>query len=393
MSLWSFITPGFLPTSVVGTPSNSQLEQMVQEAKPSEDAGMIVWSATAPDVVTYPDLALCVWGETAAGVPTGYFYTYNGVAWTAQKVVPGSISGASFADGSIGVSKLTPGTALYLLRTNAGATAAEWVQFSSLLTTNLITPAMLQNAVGAGYILRSGTGGVFTTVLLQTAVENLSIPIATVKDTLGAALANQVAFVAAKDGPLGFSYVESLLRDNQTPTNKLQFNGALAGKRVRVNTGGTNFEADDSTSSVARLIDTGPQNTAAQTISATTLTTLRLAVDGAAPSWLTVASNAFTLFPGTYSIEAYVPVWKPSNLSPKGYIGIFDATPTLQKHANFAFAGDQDSTSALLSCVLTVAATTTYTLKIYCSQAVAIGTPNNMAGIAEVYTQLKITRL
>jgi len=359
---------------------------------------MLVWSETAPDVVEYPDIALCVWGELAAGVPTGYFYTYNGVAWTAMKLVPGSIDGDSFANGTIGIDKLEPGTPLYFLQTNAGGDGLQWGTIDTGIPNNSITPAKLQNAVGAGYIFRSGTGGVFTTVLLQTAVENLSLPIATTKDTLGTGLANQVAYLPAKDGSLTFGYVETLLRDATIPTTKLQFSPSLKGKWLKVNAGGTDFDAYDSPIEVATFVDTTTAGGAPQGLLAATLTTVRLAAESSMPSWASVASSEITLTAGTYVIEAVVPVFpvQPSiSDTLVGYVAWVEGSTT-KKTANLfweqasPFTDDAGKT-LILYYKTTLAATTVCKLRAYFGLATNLGRATSLA--AEVYTQLKITRL
>lgn len=389
---WPFLTPGLDATGLPSPATNAEIQQMWQEGGPSTSAGMIVWAAAAPDVVTYPGIALCIWGKTSAGIPTGEFYTYNGTAWTAMKVVPGSITGDSFADGSIAIAKLTPGTALYVPRTNAAGNGVEWVSVATLIPNNTITPTMLQNAADTGYILRSGTGGVFAPVLFATAISEADIEISQVTDVFDAAAPNQVAYFAATGGSMGVGFVESLLRDNMIPTGKLQFSGSLAGKWVKVNASGTNFEGSSAAFEVALFSDTGASNTAPQSVLAATLTTLRLAAEGTLPSWASVNANQITLTPGTYLVEAFVPIYETTG-TVVGYVGLYDATPTLIKNVTVRMTGDQDMIVAPLIVRLTVATTAAYTIKGYLDKAWTVGDRANIASIPEVYTQVKITRL
>ena len=122
-----FFTPGFYPTTIVPTPSNSQLEQMVVEEGLADYAGVVVLADAAPDAVLYPDLVKCIWHKTVAGVKSGFFYYYNGTAWTPTKVSPGTLTGDSFADGSIGIEKIEPGTPYYVPQTNAAGDVVVWV--------------------------------------------------------------------------------------------------------------------------------------------------------------------------------------------------------------------------------------------------------------------------
>ena len=74
---------------------------MVQAAYPAADIGMIIRSATAPDVLTYPELARFHWEETA----TGAVYRYNGSSWEYIK------ASVTIPNGTISLGKLAVGSA------------------------------------------------------------------------------------------------------------------------------------------------------------------------------------------------------------------------------------------------------------------------------------------
>lgn len=178
---YPFWTPGFYPTSVVGTPSNSQLEQMVVESRPASGVGIVVESDTAPDVVLYPDLADSIWHQTSSGVKTGYLYYYNGTAWTPMKVSPGALTGSAFADGSIAITKLTPGTPYYVPQTNADGDEVVWTSPADLFSAGSFAWGKFALASAADNFFCSNLGGTWSEVTKQVAANKLStVPAATV---------------------------------------------------------------------------------------------------------------------------------------------------------------------------------------------------------------------
>jgi hypothetical protein len=225
---YPWLQEGLDLTTVVGTPSNSQINQAIHEAKPSATTGWIVWAEAAPDVVTYPDLARAIWGKLTGGVRSGEFYWYNGADWYPWTIPPGSLTGDAFADGSISVMKLAPGGSLQILRTKVvPANGVEWVDANSIFSANLIPVNSLANAPAAGYVLTSTTGGVWTQELFSTLwagqFGQTSIPLIQIYDVDGTYLPNQVPYVAATGGPVQPGYVDQLLRDDQITRRKLQW--------------------------------------------------------------------------------------------------------------------------------------------------------------------------
>lgn len=272
MANYPFLYRGFDPTSVVGTPTNSQLLQMIAEAKPTfKQSGMFVISTTAPDVATYPDLAFAIWLELNLGSTalTGNQYYYNGTTWVAIPIPVGAITNDSIADDTIQIDKLnvTGGAANQIIAVNAGATAFEFttvvskIANGSLALNKLAPPAAGQVIYGVG---TTWTAYSFET-LFAAELAVTDIPVSSVVDTTDAYVEGQVPAVAAPGGAMQPYYVEDLLRNNQTPTQKLNLGGiANAGKVLMVNAAGTDVEYQTAaTTKIATLSYGGAAGTVA----------------------------------------------------------------------------------------------------------------------------------
>lgn len=225
---FNWFTPGFDPTSGAGTPTNAQLLQMWTDGKPAPGVGMIIWSQDAPDAVNYPDVAGALWGELDAGSQdrTGNFYWYDGANWQPFTLADGTLSGDAFADQTINVSKLVPGTALQVLRTKSIATnGTEWVDVSAIFAANLVPASSMQNAPTTGYILFSGVGGVFEQRLFDTLWNDVfsitNVPYTQIFDVSSTAEAGQVLGFQATGGGAVALFIDELIRDGQLGPSKL----------------------------------------------------------------------------------------------------------------------------------------------------------------------------
>lgn len=367
------------------------MEVMFRQMYPATDLGMCIQQSSVPNVVTYTELATFLWLKTT----TGELHYYDGAGWekvrATTSVDSDDVTGVMDAFTGLGASKV--------LRRNAGNTAYEWVSAGSLFSSNSFPLANLVNAAGTGYVITSTTGGAWTTELFSTLWDarfgNTALPIIQIYDVDGTTTAGQVLKANGIAAAVTSAWVEDLLRANTTPTSKINWGGvANAGKYPKVNATGTDIEfasSSSATSSVALLVDTGAQNTAAQSLSATTLTTLRLVAEGTLPSWISIASNIFTLDNGDYLIEAHVPFYETVG-GAKGYAAVYTGS-TLVKSINWNNNGDTDFIPVTLIARVTPSSSTAYTIKGYSTSACTIGNPINIASIPEVYTQVKITKL
>lgn len=394
MSIWRALTPGYDPTSSGSAPTNSQLLQMWTQGIPAaigsgSGGGFIVWAATAPDVVTYPDLIRCIWGKVSGTTPTGYFYYYDGSAWQPWELEPGTIDGDVFAVGSIPVDRLEAGANATICYTNSSGDVV-WAALTTVIPANTLTGSQLVNAPGADYIWYSGPGGVWAAATFASKLAAGTVFITQLENSDSGGLDNQVLHVTESGSGAGvsLSYIETLMRANQTPTNKLNLS-AFAGNRIRVNAAGTDFE--NATADIATFVDTGASGTAPLSLLANTLTTVRLAAEASLPSWASVSSNEITLTAGTYIIEATVPVYVAGG-GFGGYLAWVEGGTT-RKTANAYIPIDGDQDRIPLFYKTTLSATTVCKLQIYMTGVCDVGKANSIASIPEVYTQVKITRL
>ena len=394
MSSRNFLTAGLDLSLLPSEATNAQIMQALQQAYPASGLGIIIYQSATPDVATYTEYATFLWVNTT----TGELKYWNGTSW---QLVSGF---ATIADASVTIGKLSPtgGAALQLIRINAGGTAFEFVNPADLFSTNSFPLNKLVNAAGAGYVPYSGVGGVYSasllTTLINTWLTTANIPNTRVMDVSGVGLPNQVAYIADTFNALSYAYVESLLRANQTPTSKLQYAAGAAGKYVKVNVAGTDLEYTADTGIKAGILKYSvAKGSAAQSVPITTETVVEwnteVDTEGAI-SALDTATDRFTLATGTYLIDISIPIYQAAaNLT--GVAMLYDVTgSSIVASCSFAQTGDVDSqTINIKATVKVTAATNVYDVRIYASQAVALGNPANLASYAETYQQMSVLKL
>jgi hypothetical protein len=233
MSLYNFFTPGFDPTSTGACISRSQLLQMWQEGKPAATTSIIVLADAAPNVATYPDLARCVWAKTTGGgtVLTGKYYYYDGATWQPWTIELGTLSGATFADHTIDKDKisLTGSAPNNIFAVNGAGNGFIWTTVAALINANTLPLTDLVNAAeGAGMVVYSSGGGVWGRTNLSAAISaQVADSVLDANHLYDASTLYAQYQVPAQGAVPGAnftpSYVENLLRDNQTPRKKLQW--------------------------------------------------------------------------------------------------------------------------------------------------------------------------
>jgi len=118
---------GFDPTTDPTCISAAELLQMVRSASFTTNMGGVISSQTAPDHTTYPGLKTYLWRKlNGSNEATGEFYYYDDAAGSWELLV--QFDGSDIVNGSITYDKLATSTAYYILQMNGAGTA--WVGIS-----------------------------------------------------------------------------------------------------------------------------------------------------------------------------------------------------------------------------------------------------------------------
>lgn len=164
-----FLITGFDPTGDPDTCiTRAQLLQMINAAYLMPDLGGFVWQQTAPNVITFPELARYVWMELdGSDIPTGNMFYYNGTSWN-QLVQP-------IPDNSITLDKLTlTGTAPYvIIQMNSAGTAWAFVSPVAAIQNGTLPLAKLISSTNGKFIYY--TGGSWTATTLDNTFLNTII--------------------------------------------------------------------------------------------------------------------------------------------------------------------------------------------------------------------------
>jgi len=394
MSTRAFFVAGVDLSLLPSQATNAQILQAIQEAKPASGLGILIYQSTTPDVSTYTEYATFIWINTT----TTELKYWNGTSW---QLITGK---ASISDASVTISKLavTGGTALQLIRVNAAATAFEFVNPADLFSTNSFPLNKLVNAAGAGYVMYSGGGGVWSSSLLTTLLDawllTKDIPAKDVTDVTGEALPNQVMYFPASFDSAEFAYVEALLRNNQTPTGKLQFAAGSAGKFAKVNAGGTDLEYVTDTGQKSAVIKyTVAASTVGQAITTTgSLQTVQFNTEVDPSGIVSIASNQFTLGAGTYLIEAAVPINRaggPGDANVVVVLRDITGASNLATATAWNAGGGGDQTVAVLKYPIVLTVSNVFEIQLVTDVAIELGNPANQLSLAETYQQVSIIKL
>ena len=147
----SFLLPGVDYTSLACI-SMSDLQQGAEYTSPASDIGLNIVGATVPDVAIYPELERFLWVNPS----TGEINFYDGTAWRP------ATAAASIADGTLSLAKLdVSGELAYgILRVNSSSTAVEVVAFSSLIADGSIGLSKITPSASNGVMVVTDSGTV-----------------------------------------------------------------------------------------------------------------------------------------------------------------------------------------------------------------------------------------
>lgn len=251
MSEYSYLTAPAAPSTIT---SPAQLEQLVNAAVLNNKLGFTYYSLTAPDVITYPALKRFLWIDLSGPEIVQRVYDEDQSSWIQQIPEDGSITTAMLADLAVTIAKLSAdgGSDGDIFRIVNGVVVfdspANLFTTSDPLAVNVLAP----EATAGVYVLVSGGGTPPAWSLLSTLIGAITIQLAKISTT--GALDNQV--LSFLSSTLGYRYIETLLRDGQTPITKLA--AAAAGYILRMKMDGTAWEAV-APSALTQSVDSGGQ--------------------------------------------------------------------------------------------------------------------------------------
>jgi len=217
MSDFTYLVPGFIPTDCISSPG--ELDQMVADAQPVSNVSFNYYSATAPDIITYPALARCIWVDTHATPYVKRLYSSATSSWIIEVPAPGSITGDMIADSTITLAKIKASIygPLQVAQVNAGQTAWNAVPAATLFSSTypLAITSLSRSAVGA-YVLSSN--GVTNSWALFTSYFTAGVVPLTSISTTGAPDPSVLSFVG---GTLGYRTVNASVADNTLAITKI----------------------------------------------------------------------------------------------------------------------------------------------------------------------------
>jgi hypothetical protein len=404
MAKFPTVREGFDPTGSEDCIQRSELLQMVREIAFVDGIGPVLELPAAPDVVTYPKLRYFIWAKTVGGIKNGEFYYYDGTEWQPWGVPPGTLTGAAFADGSIDLSKLAvpAASAGYIVRVNVSNTAFEVVDLDGLFGVGSIALDKLASAGGGRYFLLSNSSGAYIATdfdsTFAAALLDSTLAVSALVDTDNAAQPLQVPYFPAAGSFAAFAFAKDLITDGTLLTAKLKLS-ALAGRYVKVNAAGTDFEAAaDVGIKIAKITATAAANVNAQVINTAAATVVTLDSETSDPdNIITLAANKIKVAAaGTYEFDVDVPLFLASgNLVLQ--VELYNETgAAVLDYRNARIVEGGDLASATLTSRITATADQEFSVRIICATAptnLYLGSPANIGGRNEIYTQVIIRKL
>lgn len=226
----------------------AQIEQALKLATPNSYRGLVIYSETTPATTGQPTgyptnwyqwHRRCLWLKPS----TGEVFRWDGTTWSLAKgsVAALAITNGMIANGTIQIGKLSPtgGTALQIIRVNAGGTALEYATLASSLANNSVALAKLVGG-GAGVYVLTSTNGTNTWELFDSAAviglfSSNQFPI----DYLAHGSALQVPMMNAGGSAITWASVLTGIPNYTIPLSKLSKVVADAGKYLRVQADGS----------------------------------------------------------------------------------------------------------------------------------------------------------
>lgn len=221
MPSYSYLVPP-VALATIGTPG--ELEAQVSQAVPGTNVGLVWYSATAPDVITYPELKRFMWVDTSGARIVHRHWNQATLSWETELPANNSITNDMLV-GEITLDKLSTVGSVegYIIRLVSGLIV--WDDPSNMFTSGgfLYDDAAMKLPASAGSWVQfsNGTTTGWTDFPTLFGTQTLAI---NRFSTAGALTLQALSYVGTT---LGYNYVETLLRDNTTPLTKLAPGGAL----------------------------------------------------------------------------------------------------------------------------------------------------------------------
>jgi hypothetical protein len=154
-----------LDVSALSSVSQAQLLQMINQAAPLVNKGLIVVQATTPDIGNNARYSRYIWLDSSTTPPTPKIYNTGTLLWDSLIIGAGSIVNSMIsAAAAIAITKLAFGTARYIVRTNAAGNAVEYVNPNAIFTNDDVPLSAINStaapALVKSYLQRNATTGI-----------------------------------------------------------------------------------------------------------------------------------------------------------------------------------------------------------------------------------------
>lgn len=241
MPAMQHLVEGIDPTLNTNPVTKADLLELVRNAKPVQrdgsPEGWVIWSETAPNVITNPELASYLWGTLDEdGNKTGDFYYYEDGSWQPLPIVDGS----KLANNSVPLNKLNAdGAAAYdIIQRNAANNSWVIVSIPTAVQNDSLAPAKLTSPDNTNDYILVSQAGVKAFVAIDTIIAMIDAGDITL-DLLETGAAN--TFLRMKPDGSEPQWTTADISD-------LLAAGYTAGQSIRRNVGNTGWEGFTPTS-------------------------------------------------------------------------------------------------------------------------------------------------
>lgn len=198
----------------------SQLNQLVDNAKPSANRGLVIVSATTPDTTNYVYMTNYLWKDISVSPPALKYWT--GSAWGSATIGTDSVTSNSIVDGAVITSKIA-----------TNAVTRDQILDNEVVQSKIGSLAVSEDKIAAGAVtsakIADGTiaaADMAANSVVETNIANNSIT----SNKLAAASVtpDKLAFTLGTAYIAGGAVVETNLADNIISQAKIKANSVVA---------------------------------------------------------------------------------------------------------------------------------------------------------------------